>query len=362
MGGEKQKKHLIIANVKQLASDLGYPPSRDEYEKHPGKLVGHREYNRLFGSYSNLLAAAGLLKERITRRQTRKPLENKRHDAKVELENLYLRDIAPYSDKFKGQPNAGIFRMVVASDFHVPYHDKFCLSVFLDVCERIQPHVIALAGDIADFYALSRFSKDPKRVCSLKDEITRLKDELFLPLRSVCPNAQIDFILGNHEMRLIKYLSAQAPGLAYLDEITIPILFDLDKYKINLVAQKTMINPSPKCDDQNYKIYQDCFLVTHGKYLNPCHAINEINKWSMSGVSGHTHHHQQQDRVSLAGQMTWTSLGCMCGPAEYQDDLDRWSRGFMVAHVRNRTVFPEYVKVAGGFAAYGGKYYIESSD
>lgn len=53
-------RHRLVAEVKQVASDLGRVPTREEFRKH--SKLGEKAYRRLFGGYSLLLQAAGLAK------------------------------------------------------------------------------------------------------------------------------------------------------------------------------------------------------------------------------------------------------------------------------------------------------------
>lgn len=73
------------------------------------------------------------------------------------------------------------------------------------------PDVIVVMGDLADFYSISSFSKDPTRGMAFSDEIADLHDALD-DLDSLQPERKF-YIEGNHEYRLITYLRNKAPEL-----------------------------------------------------------------------------------------------------------------------------------------------------
>jgi hypothetical protein len=177
-------------------------------------------------------------------------------------------------------------------------------------------------------------------------------------LKHVCPKAQIDFILGNHEVRLWKCLVSSAPALGSLDCLNYGALFELEKYRINHIASKSMLNPNSKND--NHKIYGGSLLVTHGSKLGRFHANEELATWNMNGISGHVHHFQTQSKRDLSGgTKTWISQGCMCvieSGKEYVE-FPRWQQGFSIAHVHNGQSQIEHISIQDGFACSAGRYY-----
>lgn len=197
------------------------------------------------------------------------------------------------------------------------------------------------------------------RQMHLQEEIDYIKKHLFIPLRMACPDSQIDFILGNHEARLFNYLCSQAPGLASLESLQFDKLFSLETYKINLVARPTWLTPNTK-DQENYKIYDQCFVAAHGVNCGTQHATNELNKFGLSGTSGHVHHLQTQTKRDLHGLKTWISTGCMASlksGEEYIPDLVRWNQGFNVIHIWNEQAIQNYIQFADGFANVCGTFY-----
>ena len=69
-------------------------------------------------------------------------------------------------------------KCLVIGDIHAPFHDEKAVGVALALSKHIKPDVIVLNGDIADFYACSRFSKQPTRALQLQDELDSVREIL----------------------------------------------------------------------------------------------------------------------------------------------------------------------------------------
>lgn len=128
-------------------------------------------------------------------------------------------------------------KVVFIPDPHRPYHSEAAWQLFLQAMEDFKPDTIVVQGDFLDFYKVSRFSKDPKRVLSFKDEVTSGEEGLD-DLDALDATRKI-FIEGNHENRLVSYLADKAPDL--YEFISVPDLLKLDKRGWEFVAYKSSI-------------------------------------------------------------------------------------------------------------------------
>ena len=83
----------------------------------------------------------------------------------------------------------------------------------------MQPTDICLNGDIFDLAEFSVYYVDPREF-DAPGKVKFVWDHIFRPLREACPSANIDLIEGNHELRLLKSLQDNNPGLPILlDEL-----------------------------------------------------------------------------------------------------------------------------------------------
>lgn len=201
-----------------------------------------------------------------------------------------------------------IERVVVVSDWHVPYHDADALRLALHITRQYDPHVLYLVGDIIDFYSLSRFDKDPNRLTELHLDIEATR-QLLQHWREALPDTRIIYLAGNHEQRLEKYLRTQAQALYNLPEVRLESLLRLKEYDIQFPRDKDGRAPDLWFHKRN-------FLITHGRISRKRagYSAHEmlLQTWC-SGVMGHTHklahvHTRKPD----GRQYEWAEIGCLC--------------------------------------------------
>jgi UDP-2,3-diacylglucosamine pyrophosphatase LpxH len=81
-----------------------------------------------------------------------------------------------------------------------------------------------LNGDIFDLPEFSKYTQDPRHFAPV--ERIKWVHQFLNDLREAAPDAQIDFVEGNHEFRLLRHLSEATPALmtvlADLHGMTIP--------------------------------------------------------------------------------------------------------------------------------------------
>lgn len=161
--------------------------------------------------------------------------------------------------------------VVIASDIHIPFQDDGAVRSFIRYCKEKQPEVVVLNGDVLDMFMLSRFTKGEGR--NPLEEMTMCQ-EFLDSLRKAVPNADIYYVIGNHENRLEKYVLTKAPELASLIEDVFTIIKTED-FKIRGCASLTI---------------NDNFVCKHGTLLgnkSGLSAIKEMENAYMSGATGH---------------------------------------------------------------------------
>jgi len=241
-------------------------------------------------------------------------------------------------------------KVIFCGDFHAPYEDPACLSAFLSFCKEFKPHKIFLNGDIIDFYAISRFVRDPERSLKLQDELDDAVN-ILTQIRKVNPKAEIFYIKGNHCARLQKYLWSNAKELNGLRDLNVPSLLHLKSLKINYVEQG--------------RINYHGLIVKHGTVVRKFSSYTakaEVEKSGKSGVSGHTHRLGLYFQNNAGQEVVWAEGGCMCKmDAEYlEGEVPNWQNGWIVGHFKknseryNLTLVP-YVH---GKAMYNGEEYV----
>jgi 3',5'-cyclic AMP phosphodiesterase CpdA len=108
----------------------------------------------------------------------------------------------------------------IIGDLHVPFHDEQALGSALSYIRELKPDRLVLNGDIPDFYAISRFSRDPSRRDKLQDEIDETNDILDTIDSVLKPGCEKHWVVGNHEDRLRRFLWDN-PEIASLRDLSL---------------------------------------------------------------------------------------------------------------------------------------------
>lgn len=201
-------------------------------------------------------------------------------------------------------------------------------------------------GDVIDFYAISRFVRDPKRSLELQSEIDSAVDVL-RQIKKSSGNAKIILLRGNHEHRLQKYLWTTAKELSGLDCLDVPELLHLKEMGIEY-AEKGRVNFKG-------------LIIKHGQIVRKFSAYTakgELEKHGRSGVSAHTHragtHYSNKD----GGYYVWMEFGCGCrlDPEYMEGETPDWQQGWGVGFFKERSerYFLNFVPFVNGKAFYNG--------
>ena len=315
-------------------------------------------WNRHFGTFSEFRRQAGLV---LTRAQH----QHERHIAKHASVDHYRHltvERADYADKYL-RDGEGRFKTILAcSDLHDVEIDPFYLRVLIDTAKRVQPDVISFVGDIFDLPEFGKYGVDPREW----DVVGRIKfahDHIFRPLREACPNAQFDFIEGNHEARLLRQLADATPALrAVLSDLhgfTVSKLLGLDDFEINYIAKADLAAWTKRDFEKelanNYKIYWDTVL---------CHHFPHARNMGLPGVNGHHHRHHVWSQFSpIYGPYEWHQMGAGHMRSASYCEGERWHNGFTLINVdtKTRSTNFDYIAVTD-FAVSGGKWYYRAPE
>lgn len=206
----------------------------------------------------------------------------------------------------------------VLNDIHIPYHDQKALGICLEYLRDIRPHQIILNGDIIDFYAVSKYMKDPMRLETLQSELDEASAFLAL-LRQDHPKAEIFFLPGNHERRLEKFLIERASPLLSLRCLDLDDLLGISRNKV--IFRET-------------DIYVGKMRVTHGVMARAVPGSSVRGHFARTGTStliGHVHRFNKQQYRDHHGTHTLVENGCLCGlNPSYADQFTNWQQGFSV--------------------------------
>lgn len=239
------------------------------------------------------------------------------------------------------------------SDFHIPDHNVKLVKLINKFISDLKPDKVHILGDFLNFTAISSFLKDPYYHTTIQEELDDGKDVLSDIVKSA-KKAKIIFYEGNHEARMIKYLSKNALDIAELaingDKIiSLPHLLQLKELGIKFYSY-------------NEVHIENKVAFTHGDRVRIKAGFTAnamLDRYGMSGVSGHTHRLSLITRNQFGNGMFWIENGCMANlqptPA-YMYNPD-WTNGFSVITFSGGKVYPQVVKVVDESFIYNGKVY-----
>lgn len=234
--------------------------------------------------------------------------------------------------------------VVALHDWHVPYHDPAALACAFTFCEQVQPQYIIL-HECHDFYALSRFSKDPARKHELQYEID-LVGEYLRDLRKRCPHSKMVLLKANHTDRLQRYLWNEAPALSSLRSLRIEEILKLGELEIEY---------KPHFEHKG-------FLWKHGSIVRQDSAYTakaELLREGMSGASGHTHRLGSHYRTLRGGSYVWVEGGCLCDlhPEYLDENIANWQHGISVVNfeANGSQYFARPIPIIAGKMLWGDK-------
>lgn len=99
-------------------------------------------------------------------------------------------------------------------DIHAPFQDRQALALNYQILKYMQPHVVVVGSDFADFPTISSYAPDPE--LDDDDILDNLRPHWWAHIDAVnaaAPNAIKVWISGNHEDRLWRYIDETAPQI-----------------------------------------------------------------------------------------------------------------------------------------------------
>ena len=123
---------------------------------------------------------------------------------------------------------------MVIPDVQYPYHDDVLLKKLIKVAKSYQPTHIVQIGDGIDFPQVSQWSKGTagEYAETLQDHIDGFVSSCLEPLRAVCPDADILWLEGNHDLRLQDFVKKYGAPLRPLRALNMENLFNLKELNI----------------------------------------------------------------------------------------------------------------------------------
>jgi len=252
------------------------------------------------------------------------PREPRKSGATYSLPPSIARPWSPYDLKVTG-------RVGILSDCHVPYHAETAVRAAVAHLSETGIDALVLNGDIADFYSISRWTKDPTQR-DFSGELEAVRDFVGW-IRETFPEIPIVYKAGNHEERWQHYIWQHAPELSKEPRMSLQAWLDLDKHGITMV------------EDQR-PVMAGKLPILHGHELPKGVAapVNPARGAFMRTLStvlvGHSHRSSGHAESDMWHDETFCwSTGCLCDLTPEYARINRWNWGFALATVHDDQSF-----------------------
>ena len=243
-------------------------------------------------------------------------------------------------------------------DCHIPWHSESAWDLLISIGGDLQKSAgvdeINIMGDFADFYWCSLHPRLPEGMSvreTVRDEIYQVIKKL-KEIRRIFPDAVINFIEGNHEYRLMRWLTKKAPEL--FDILTLPELLHFEKLgiKFHPFGKNQLVS----CLGTDYLLRHQPYNM--GKYC----AGGTAHAKHISLGFGHTHRLQTySSKDALSREISCFSMGWLGDPGapvfSYLDH-DNWVQSFQIVTALSKEEwFVETVRIKNKKAIYNNILY-----
>lgn len=241
--------------------------------------------------------------------------------------------------------------ILIASDVHIPDHDRKAWKAFLALVRDARPNIIVLAGDFLELHSVSLHGDFNREM--LNEDFAHGRQAIEA-VKAAAPRAQLIYLEGNHETRLPRYLAAKSPGLEGI--VDVPTGLKLKELGVTWVPEGRQPWSKGRLD------------IIHGHQMPgkngpKHHAMRMVELYGSPGrtvVYGHTHKPQVFTAPGLNGIKTAVGMGCLrtLQPGWLHGANAGWSHSFAVAELSASgrvAVYP--VPVVDGYIYWQGKTY-----
>lgn len=229
-----------------------------------------------------------------------------------QLPASYERKPDPYKIRYE--------RVAIISDLHIPYFSMEAVTACLEWIKKKGPDCILINGDLIDFYMASRFQPDP-RMRNIAQELADTNQFLDV-LKREFPKAKIIYKLGNHCVRLEKYLVVNAPILLDIPEFQLRNLLNLEERNIEFVDDLRLMHLGKLTIYHGHETRNGISQpvnISRGVFLraNDCALV------------GHSHRTSEHTSNTIRGKVigTW-STGALCELSPAYNPVNNWNHGF----------------------------------
>jgi hypothetical protein len=252
-----------------------------------------------------------------------------------------------------------VMKWLFVGDLQIPYHDKRALDLFMKVAKAWKPHAIDVVGDIDDQLEYSTFSdgttdeffnqlrrdEDSNPLPFIKKNADGAR-QFYADMRAQHKRANIHASLGNHDVRIFKYIDKKSPDNKAL--VTPEFLWGLDTVGISY----TMYHEPPMERFAGIHVHHGATTTDTGLAVR-----GDIEKYNVSLVRGHDHRGGvvYKSFPIAKNNLVGMGTGHMCDPNAYGLKYTinpSWELGFGIAHVEGNEAHLQFIPITRDYKCF----------
>lgn len=220
--------------------------------------------------------------------------------------------------------------IVIANDFHVPFHDTKAVKLLEKFLADQKPDVFVINGDFLDMWDVSSFDRTPRFGEPLIEEL-RMGRTILERFRKILPKSKIIYLAGNHEHRVAKMVIRKAPELYGLPGLSVSEMLGLKD--LNIIYKDIQKGASS---------FTDNWICLAGLYIGHWNKVNKhagytaknlLDEKGVSLIQGHTHKYGISSRRYVDGREIMAIENfCLCELEPSYVSKPSWSQGFSVVY------------------------------
>lgn len=241
--------------------------------------------------------------------------------------------------------------LALISDMQCPQQDDRAIKVALKLISHIKPTRACHLGDVIAADSVSRYDKktwnEARRTLKSEIAITNKVLDQFDAVFKEIKCREVDFLEGNHEQRIIKWVLKNAMSLGDMDELDIRSMLKIKERGYNYIEIK----------DQPLTINK--FNLIHGWYVNQYHASKTLRMTGRNTFYGHSHDWQVHASSHYEGEPPRIAMSCGCLCDYRQDFLSgrptNWMHGLTIIYYNDNGFTPLFIPIVNYQAIWNGK-------
>lgn len=319
------------------------------------KLAKTDEHKKLSKEVDSLLTKQQVQKSKVREQHLEGLLER----AMSEIEKLRSSkfSISGGVKKPVARPDKSKYLMAMG-DTHGCFVEQAAVTAALNDAAALQPEIIVLLGDHLDcggFLAQHMtLGYVAEAEYAFQDDVNAA-NQFLDAVRAACPNAEIIYIEGNHEIRIERWIMTQRmrnkKDAKYLRDMFSPnTVLELEKRGIRFIARGQMYDGLSV--PGSIKIGK-CYF-THGSYCGEQATKKHLQRFGGNVVFGHVHIEDTYTTRTVTEPRTgaWTP-GCLCHrqPLYMHTNPTSWVHGYHLQVIQPDGAFlPMNVPIIDGIS------------